>query len=232
MGKINSKLLLGLACLLLLSPISILSAVEQHTGNQQNSQPLGQAANDPTASLMNVQLQNLYTGNYHNLDNETGNTFQLRSAVPFKTGNLKHLARATLPIGTDSPSGENGLGDLVLFDLITFDQSWGRWGAGLVTLLPTASHDKLGSGKWGAGHAVGFVARSSKLMWGVFNQNIFSFAGDSDREDLGVSILQPIINISLPNKWSIGVSKMNITYDWEKSAWSSLPLGLKVNKLV
>jgi len=27
------------------------------------------------------------------------------------------------------------------------------------------------------------VARSDKLMWGLFNQNLFSFAGDSDRKD-------------------------------------------------
>ncbi len=66
----------------------------------------------------------------------------------------------------------------------------------------------------------------------MFNQNLFSFAGPSDRDDVGVSILQPIVNYSLPNKWSIGVSEMNITYDWEKSDWTNLPLGLKVNKLV
>ena len=69
-------------------------------------------------------------------------------------------------------------------------------------------------------------------MWSVFNQNLFSFAGDDDRQDVKVSILQLIIKFSLPNKWSIGVSEMNITYDWEKSAWTSLPLGMKINKLV
>lgn len=69
-------------------------------------------------------------------------------------------------------------------------------------------------------------------MWSVFNQNLFSFAGDDDRQDVKVSILQPIINFSLPNKWSIGVSEMNITYDWGKSTWPSLTLGMKVNKLV
>lgn len=224
----NLKFLIGtLFCFHLLIPLSLQAVEESHDG-----QSLDQAANDPTASLMNVQLQNLYSGDYHNLDDESGNIFQIRSTVPFKTGDLKHIARATLPIVTDSPSGENGLGDLVLFDLVAFDKSWGRWGVGLVTSLPTASDDKLGSGKWGAGPALGFVARSSKFMWGVFNQNIFSFAGDSDRDDVGVSILQPILNISLPDKWSIGLSEMNIIYDWEKRAWSNLPLGLKVNKLV
>lgn len=216
-----------LVCCLQLMPLSISAADKTADG-----QSLDQAANDPTASLMNIQLQNLYSGEYHNRDDESGNTFQIRSAIPFQTGSLKHITRVTLPIVTDSPSGESGLGDLVLFDLVAFDKSWGRWGAGLVTLLPTASDDKLGSGKWGAGPALGFVAHSSKVMWGAFNQNLFSFAGDSDRDEVAASILQPIVNISLANKWSIGVSEMNITYDWEKSSWTSLPLGLKLNKMV
>lgn len=64
----------------------------------QGGQALDQAANDPTASLMNVQIQNIYIGDYHNLEDEDGNTILLRSAVPFKTGSLNHIARATLII--------------------------------------------------------------------------------------------------------------------------------------
>ena len=117
---------ISLVCCLQLIPLSIPAADTTPDG-----QSLDQAANDPTASLMNVQLQNLYSGKYHNLDDESGNTFQIRSAVPFQTGSLKHIVRVTLPIVTDSPSGESGLGDLVLFDLVAFDKSWGRWGPGL-----------------------------------------------------------------------------------------------------
>ena len=195
-------------------------------------QALEQAANDPTASLLSVSLSNLYSGDYHNLDNERGNTVQLRISLPFKTGKLKHITRVTFPLITDSPSGKTGVGDMVVFDLVTFDQSWGRWGAGIVGSIPIAGDERLGSGKLGAGPAMGFVARNPGFLWGVFNQNVVSFAGDGDREDVRVSILQPIINISLPNKWSLGFSEMNFTYDWEKGDWSNLPLGMKVSKLV
>jgi len=228
----RKSLATGLATLFLLLPVTSLSAADKQATATQDGQSLDQAANDPTASLMSVQIQNLYSGEYHNLSDESGNTILLRSAVPFTTGSLNHIARATVPIITDNPSDESGLGDIILFDLLAFDKSWGRWGAGLVGMLPTASDEKLGSGKWAAGPAVGFVARSTGFMWGVFNQNLFSYAGPSDREDVGVSILQPIINFSLPDKWSIGVSEMNITFDWEKSVWTSLPLGLKINKMV
>ena len=195
-------------------------------------QSLEQAASDPTASLMSVQIQDIYTGSYHNLDDGSGNAVALRAAVPFQTGSLKHIARATLPMITDSPSGAEGVSDLVLFDLMVFDQSWGRWGAGPVALLPTASDDRIGAEKWAAGPAIGFTARSGKFMWGLFDQNLFSFAGKGDRDDVNVSVLQPIINYSLPHKWSIGTSEMNVTYDWEQDQWTVLPLGMKVAKLV
>ena len=197
-----------------------------------NGQSLEQAASDPTASLMSVSLQDIYAGAYHRLDDETGNSILLRSSLPFTTGSLDHIARVTLPIVTDSPSGESGLSDLVLFDLIAFDKSWGRWGIGPVLLAPTATDEAIGAGKRAAGPAIGFVARSSQLMWGLFNQNLFSFAGDSDRDDVNVSTLQPIVNYSLPDKWSIGTSEMNVTYDWDQDAWTVLPLGVKLARLV
>jgi len=195
-------------------------------------QSLEQAASDPTASLMSVSVQDIYAGSYHQLDDESGNTLLLRSSLPFATGSLEHIARATLPVVTDSPSGESGLSDLVLFDLIKFEKPWGRWGIGPVLLAPTATDEAIGADKWAIGPAVGFVARSNKLMWGLFNQNLFSFAGDSDREDVNVSILQPIVNYSLPDRWSIGTSEMNVTYDWERDAWTILPLGVKLARLV
>ena len=195
-------------------------------------QSLEQAASDPTASLMSVSVQDIYAGSYHQLDDESGNTLLLRSSLPFATGSLEHIARATLPIVTDSLSGESGLSDLVLFDLVVFDKPWGRWGIGPVLLAPTATDEAIGADKWAIGPAVGFVARSNKLMWGLFNQNLFSFAGDSDREDVNVSILQPIVNYSLPDRWSIGTSEMNVTYDWERDAWTILPLGVKLARLV
>jgi hypothetical protein len=195
-------------------------------------QSLEQAASDPTASLMSVSAQETYAGSYHQLDDESGNTLLLRSSVPFTTGSLEHIARVTLPIVTDSPSGKSGLSDLVLFDLIKFEKSGGRWGIGPVLLAPTATDDALGAGKWAIGPAVGFVARSNKVMWGLFNQNLFSFAGDNDRGDVNVSILQPIVNYALPEKWSVGTSEMNVTYDWDRDAWTVLPLGVKLAKLV
>ena len=87
-------------------------------------QSLDQAANDPTASLMALQFQNIYVGDYHNPDDESANTLLFRPVVRFEMGGLKNIARATIPYVTDSPSGKDGPGDNVLFDLVVFDRPW------------------------------------------------------------------------------------------------------------
>lgn len=72
---------------------------------------------------------------------------------------------------------------------------------------------------------------ASQGCCGEFNQNLFSFSGSGEQE-VDVSILQPIVNYSLPDKWSIGTSEMNLVYDWEQDDWTALPLGMKLAKLV
>lgn len=201
-------------------------------GEAPGGQSLAQAASDPTAALLSLQVQNQFVDGYHLLNDATGDTLLFRAALPFKTGCLSHIARLSAPIDFDSPSQASGLGDSTLFDLIVFNKSWGRWGVGPVVQLPTASDDRLGSGQWAAGPAVGFTARSGKLLWGLFNQNLFSFAGDESRPNVNVSSLQPIVNYSLPCKWSVGSTEMNFLYDWDNERWAVLPLGVRVAKLV
>jgi hypothetical protein len=196
----------------------------------QESQSIEQAANDPTASLMNIQISDWYTFNYHNAD-FSDNTIVLRSAIPFKIGAQNNIFRVTLPIITDNPILSNGLSDSTIFNLSTFDRSWGRFGVGAVALLPTGGSSR-GAEKWGLGPAFGFVNSSHKgFLFGLFNQNLFSVAGDDSRADVNVSIIQPILNKSLGKGWSVGASEMSITYDWENSRWASLPLGMSLSKI-
>lgn len=224
MTYVKSKCLAGLAFVCVLAG----NATAQDT--TEGGQSLSQAASDPTASIMSFQLQNYYTYSYHNAPDTDGNVVQFRAAIPFELGNTSNIARLTLPYVTDSPSGLSGLSDTTLFNLTTFNRSWGRWGVGAVALLPTGE-DGLSTEKWGLGPAAGFTARGNNILWGLFNQNIFTVGGDDARPDVNVSIIQPIFNYSLPNGWSVGTSEMSLTYDWDRDEFISLPLGIKVAKL-
>lgn len=194
-------------------------------------QELSQAANDPTALLQAHLFQDFYTPNYHKDSGASGNTLQYRGAFPFRLGGVDNLARITVPYVTDSPSGKTGFSDITLFDLAVFNEPWGRWGVGAVASVPTGDRG-VGTGQWAIGPAAGFTAASGKLLWGIFNQNLFSVAERFDGPDLNISNIQPIISYGFGEGWSLGSSEMNIIYDWDEGEFTSLPLGLKLGKLV
>ena len=155
----------------------------------------------------------------------------INPVIPFETGKLHHIFRATVPFITDDPNLHSGLSDITLFDLMVFNQKWGRWGVGPVALLPTGGSSR-GADQWALGPAVGFTSIKGKFLWGAFNQNLFTYAGDDDRTPVNVSVLQPILNYGLGHGWSVGSSEMTFTYDWQNDRWSNLPLGGKVAKLI
>ncbi|MGR3614924.1 MAG: hypothetical protein ACU0BB_02645 [Paracoccaceae bacterium] len=194
-----------------------------------DSQSLSSQASDPTASLMSFQFQDYYSPNLHNTDGSQ-NIFQFRAAIPFELGSTSNIARLTVPYVTRNANGESGLGDATLFNLTTFNRDWGRFGVGVVALLPTGA-DGFSAEKWGLGPAAGFVARKPWGLFGVFNQNILTVSGDSDMPDVNLSTIQPIFSYSLGNGWSIGTSDMTIVYDWNRDEFTSLPVGLKISKL-
>ncbi|AXI48328.1 hypothetical protein C1J03_21440 [Sulfitobacter sp. SK012] len=199
------------------------------TTHAEEGQSISSQASDPTASLMSFQVQNFYTPNLHNTDEEQ-NIVQFRSAIPFTLGGINNIARLTLPYVTQSASGATGFGDATVFNLAAFDRNWGRVGVGAVALLPTGA-DGVSAEKWGIGPAFGFVARPSWGLAGLFNQNILTVAGNDDLPDINISTVQPILSASLGEGWSFGASDMTVVYDWDRSKFTSLPLGMKVSKL-
>ncbi|MHC9236995.1 hypothetical protein ACX9MO_15310 [Pseudooceanicola sp. 502str34] len=197
---------------------------------QSASQDLSQAASDPTASVTAYLLQDFYSGNYHRNNDVEGNTLQFRMAIPYTLGTTSNIFRLTLPYLTKSPSGKKGFSDITVFNLTTFDRSWGRYGIGAVAMLPTGS-DAVTADRWAVGPAAGFMAQASWGIWGAFNQNLIDVGGSSGRDHVNLSVIQPIINVSLEDGWSVGTSDMSFTYDWDAGEFVSLPLGVQLNKL-
>lgn len=214
--------------MLILAVLAMHFATHAQAQNKDD-QSLASQASDPTASIMSFQLQNYYSPTLHN-SNQTQNQAQIRAAIPFTLGSLDNIARLTVPYVTKNAAGRSGFGDATLFNLSTFNRPWGRFGVGVVALLPTGTNG-LSAKKWGLGPAAGFVAQKKWGLLGLFNQNILTVAGDSSRPDVNISTLQPILSYSLGKGWSVGTSDMTFVYDWDRSAFTSLPVGLKVSKL-
>jgi hypothetical protein len=216
----------SLLVVVLLAAVRFAAAQEPGSNDE-----LAAKATDPTASLMSFQLYDWYTPSYRDVDGST-NQIVFRAAIPFSVAGTSHIFRVTQPYVTSSVGGSDGLADTTIFDLMVFNQPWGRWGVGIAATLPTGSTG-LTTDKWTAGPAVGFVDSSDKRFnWGLFAQTFFSFAGKSSAADVGIINLQPIFSLPLGGGRSLSLGNSAVIYDTAKSRWASLQLGVNYGQVV
>lgn len=93
-------------------------------------------------------------------------------------------------------------------------------------MMDTASDEWLGTGKWSAG-PMGTIAHiTEKWIIGGILQHWWSFAGDSDRNNVNLTDFQPLIRYRITPTTNIGMAP-NIRYNWDADSgdnWS-IPLG-------
>lgn len=160
-------------------------------------------ANNPLTPKITINLHNYFVPELEGLDDRYANQFLLRGLIPSDFFGAAQLFRFTLPVATapEFPDGyTTGLGDLTLMDMFVLPKvGETTFAAGPLLVLPTASDDLLGAGKWQAG-AAGVVI--SPQSWGLLGGLVTyqaSFAGDEDREDVSLLTVQPIVNFNLSN---------------------------------
>ena len=201
---------------------------------------LRQAAQNPVADLISVQLQNNTNFGVGKLDN-TQNILNFQPVLPVHLNQDWNLiTRPILPVIYQPPfflgdDTDFGLGDLTpefFFSPtkpIPLSPGVGLvWGAGPAFQLPTATDSRLGSGKWSAGPGLVVLLLSKKpdVVTGFLINNLWSFAGDEDRANVNLMTLQPFFNYNLPEGWYLTTSPV-ITADWEANRdnrWT-LPVG-------
>jgi hypothetical protein len=192
---------------------------------QDDAAELSRQATDPTASLMAINTQLLYTGGFHGNApglNDDRTTLQFRPVIPLTLFEMPNILRLTVPYQL-SGRGDEGFGAISLFDLAVVNEDWGRWGFG-----PVMSFDTTGSAadEYVVGPAFGGVWQvNKKLNLGLFSQNVFW-------SDTAVSQIQPIIAYQLDDGWSLSTGDLQITYDWETNRLVNLPVGIQLGKVL
>lgn len=132
-------------------------------------------------------------------------------------------------VSTNSPMNATGLSDLIIVDAICFKQKWGFAGIGPALIVPTASSDVLGSGKWSGGPAVVLLhTKVPKLQMGALVQQFTSFAGDSDRADVNFMLFQPIVNKILTNGYFLQFNPI-MKFDWENKKYN-IPVAISFGR--
>jgi hypothetical protein len=190
---------------------------------------------NPVANLTSVPLQNNFEFGGGSND-DFGYTLNLQPIVPFPLGDLLLISRTILPV-IDQPevapgSGrEFGLGDLTQsFFFAPAVQSQVIWGIGPALLLPTATDDRLGAGKWGAGPTGVALLQSQGWTVGALANHIWSIGGDDDRGDVNATFVQPFVAYTLPSALTFTVQS-ETTYDWRHEQWT-IPVAAGATQLV
>ena len=104
-------------------------------------------------------------------------------------------------------------------------------GLGPIVSFPTGSAT-LGSQKWSAGPCFVILAMPGHWVFGVLANNLWSFAGNSDRADYNQMLIQYFINYNIKKGLYITMAPI-ITANWEASAGQQwlVPFGLGIGKV-
>ena len=189
-------------------------------------------ANNPLAPVTAVNLHNYFVPTLYGVPNASANGMMLRGVFATE----KMILRGTLPLST-APTGAgdavSGLGDFNVFDafLLTSDESRTQFGVGPLLVIPTATNDLLGTGKWQAGAAAVVVSSVTPevLTFGLVTYQ-HSFAGDSDRPTTSIMTAQPGAIFQVGSGYYLRTSGI---WQWNlESGDYSIPVGLGAGKVM
>ena len=198
---------------------------------------LAKKSQNPIANMISLPFQNNTTFGVGPAEG-TVNTLNIQPVYPFSVGKVNIINRFILPVvwqGELVPGqgSQFGLGDLSYTAFLSPAKpaKW-TWGAGPSFLIPTATDERLGTGKWSAGIGGVVLTIQGKWVIGVLAQNVWSFAGDADRDDVDFLLAQYFINYNLKKGWYLSSAPI-ITADWtaESGEKWTVPFGAGVGKI-
>lgn len=204
------------------------------------TEALQKATQNPVASLISVPLQdnsNFGIGSA----NRTQNVLNVQPVIPMQlTPDWNLITRIIQPIVwqpyPDQNSGGNyGFGDMnPSFFLTPAKPGKFIWGGGPTFVLPTATDSSLGQGKWSIGPSFVALAQPGHWTLGMLVNNVWSFAGDSNRPTVNQMLVQYFVNYNLKEGWYL-TSQPIITANWvapkAKDVWT-MPFGGGVGRIM
>lgn len=221
-------------------PLSIAPTKDAATATEDKAAEeadLAKKLQNPVAALISVPIQNNWDFGIGPA-NAMKYTANIQPVIPLSISDDWNLIiRTILPvIYAESPvkggSAHAGLGDTTQSFFFSPKNPVGGWilGAGPVGYYPTATQSELGGGKWGAGPTLVALQQSRGFTYGILANQIWSFAGQQDRQNLNSSFIQPFLSFTTKTYTTFGANTES-TYNWQAEQWT-VPLNFTVQQLV
>lgn len=165
--------------------------------------------------------------------------FLFQPLIPFPLNSKWDLITQTSVPAVAQPDvsspgeGQFGLGDINLnFYFSPDNQGRVHWGVGPALLIPSATSEPVGTGKWSGGFAGALIVEPGEWTLGISGTHLRSFAGDPDRPDVRYSTLQYQVTHNFWRGWYLTASPTSVA-DWTappEDRWL-MPVGLGIGNV-
>ena len=221
----SMRILLVWGAYLLLTPATTLA--------QTAPEELRKIARNPFADEIKAQFEEDFTFSQGPYD-RSGNSLAIQPVIPLSvTRDWLLVTRVVADAVTYQPNraakkgGTTGLGDTTTsFFLTPVHPGKVIWGVGPAVLMPTATSNQTGAGKWGVGPTAAVLVEPEWGSVGLVVQNIWSVAGGPNRSLVNQFQIEPSFSYNLSRGWYL-TSNPTIIADWAQSTserWL-LPIG-------
>ena len=206
------------------------------TPDAENAE-LAKKVNNPIADLVSVPFQfNWQNGIGPN--DQTQYLLNVQPVMPFSvTDGLNLIARVIVPyLSQPAVDGAgvaaSGVSDILASFFLSPKKGTITWGVGPVISLPATNVPALGSQKWSAGPTAVVLKQTGGWTVGTLANQIWSFAGQTDRSDVSQLFLQPFLVYTTKSLWSLAANS-EATANWMaegRDRWTA-PINLMLSKL-
>jgi hypothetical protein len=207
----------------------------------QDQADLAKASQNPVAAMISLPFQN---NTFFDVgpDDDVANVLNIQPVIPIGLGPVNLINRTIVPLIylpdvtsglPELPEGISGgetfgLGDINYTGFLSPAKSEAlTWGIGPSISIPTATDKKLGTQKWSAGPSAVALVTPGPWVIGALARQLWSFAGDDDRQDVSQMLIQPFVNYNMAGGWFLTAAPI-ITANWKASSdddtWT-VPLG-------